>query len=218
MLIALSLISLVGMPAQHATAAITFWTVAYWFMSLAGPPPPSPVSSRAWVAVVAVWLAYTAGTAHQATTVLRPPVRAQRAGLPYSYGFYWPEPDGAGGEQRWARRRAAIVLDAKTDRLALTLGVNHFDIETQPVQVKVWLEGRLMIATTLASTDPITTVLDVPEGRKRVVLETWVSRALHPPDYGIPDDRELGLLMNWRFVESGMSYWRRGPTPAANLR
>ena len=113
MLLAVAIVSLVGMPGQAITMVITFWTVAFWFVSLIGAPPSAaPPRTRTWALVVVVLLAYVAGTAHLAATSLRASARAQRAGRAYTYGLYAPEPGEAGSEQRWTRRRSAIVLDA----------------------------------------------------------------------------------------------------------
>jgi hypothetical protein len=46
----------------------------------------------------------------------------------------------------------------------------------------------------------VTRYFRVPDGDKRVVVETWVSRTLRPRDFGVPDDRELGLLVDTKFV------------------
>jgi hypothetical protein len=34
-----------------------------------------------------------------------------------------------------------------------------------------------------------------------VLLETWVSRVIRPRDIGVADDRELGLLVRWEFLD-----------------
>jgi hypothetical protein len=143
MLIAFAAISLVGMPGQDVAVAITFWTIAFWYVSLVGIPPQAPaLSRRSWALIAVVALVYAAGTAHLAATRLRPPVRAQHFGIPYAYGLYAPEGDGRGGEFHWTRQRAAIIVDAPLPWLELTVGVNHFDIAEQPVDVKVWVDGR----------------------------------------------------------------------------
>ena len=131
---------------------------------------------------------------------VRSAVRAQRAGWPYSYGFYGPEPDGSGGEYRWAQRRAVAVIDASGRWLALTVWVNHLDVGARPVDTKAWVDGRLVVDTRLVSTAPVTKYVRVADGEKRVLVETRVSRVIKPSDFGVPDDRELGLLVKWRFM------------------
>src|SRR5262249_2974492 len=102
-LLAFAVISLVGMPTQEITAAITFWTAAAWYLRVAGVPSgeAAPLRARAWWLVALIAVSFGATTFHAATTELRVAVRARRIGWPYSYGFYWPEPDGSGGEFRW---------------------------------------------------------------------------------------------------------------------
>ncbi|OFW26012.1 MAG: hypothetical protein A3H97_11300 [Acidobacteria bacterium RIFCSPLOWO2_02_FULL_65_29] len=201
-LIGFVLISLVGMPAQVLAVSITFWTMAFWFVLLVEKPKPAAEAAlplRAWALVAAVVIAYTAGTVDLANSRLRVPVRAQHAGWPFSYGFYYPEPDGSGGEVRWARRRAAIVLDAKGPLIEIAVSVNHRDIASHPVDVKVWSDGRLEMNTRL--TDATWQTLRVRVRERRVLLETRVSRVVRPIDFGVDDGRELGLLVKWRFFD-----------------
>jgi hypothetical protein len=42
----------------------------------------------------------------------------------------------------------------------------------------------------------------VPDGERRVILETWVSRVLNPFEFGVMDGRQLGLLVRWRFLDA----------------
>ena len=42
----------------------------------------------------------------------------------------------------------------------------------------------------------------MPESEQRVVVETWVSRVMRPRDYGAADPRDLGLIVQWEFVDS----------------
>jgi hypothetical protein len=209
MLLAFAMISLLGMPGQDLSVSITFWTLAFWYVSLAGVPrAPTPAAAprnpryRAypWAIIGAIVVAHAVVTAHLAASSLRVPVRAQHAGWPYSYGFYGPEPDGSGGEYRWAQRRAVAVIDASGRWLALTVWVNHIDIGARPVDMKAWVDGHLVVDTRLASTAPVTKYVRVPDGETRVLVETRVSRVIKPSDFGVPDGRELGLLVKWRFM------------------
>jgi hypothetical protein len=199
MLVGLALVSFVGVPAQSVAISITFWTMAYWFTDIVGRPAPWPLTWRTWATVSVIVLAFTIGTAYSAVTSLRPPMRAQRAGAPFSYGFYQPEPDGDGGEFRWARQRASIVLDAPHPLMTITVRVNHRDIASVPVDVKLWQDGQLVLDTTLNDDAPVTRSVRVSPTRGRVVLDSWVSRVVRPADLGAPDSRELGLMVNWSF-------------------
>ena len=59
MLVALAVVSLVGMPTQNVAVTITLWTLAFWYLALVGVPGPvstpvakvrqgQPVSILAW--------------------------------------------------------------------------------------------------------------------------------------------------------------------------
>ncbi len=212
MLVAFALISLVGVPGQDLAVTITFWTIVFWCISLIGRPSSgATLAPASWLLVIVVVLAYGVGTLSVAATELRVPVRAARAGVPYSYGFYEVEPDGLGGEQRWAGRRAVVVLEAPRRWLALRVGVNHRDIRVQPVDVKIWRDRELVVDTRLTTTEPIVVHVPVGQDKPRFVLETWVSRVMHPRDFGVADDRDLGLLVNWTFVDRPPDEGRRGP-------
>ena len=94
MVVAFAAVSLVGMPGQEVPASITFWLAAFWYVFLVDPPRRHQrVDSRVasgWVLALPVGI-FAVGTAWMAATSLRVPVRAQRIGWPYSYGFYQPE-------------------------------------------------------------------------------------------------------------------------------
>jgi hypothetical protein len=214
-LVAFAAISLLGMPGQEIVVAMTFWTMAFWYIALVGAPPPAPVRLPAWAAIAAVVAIYAAGTVRAATNELRVPVRAARGGWAYSYGFYPPEPGENGGESRWTRQRAVAVIDAPARWMALTISVNHFRIggvsaasgmsrtaPVRPVDVKVWRDRQLVVEERLTTTAPVTKYIPVPDVDRRVLLETWVSRVITPRDVGVADDRELGLLVTWDFLDA----------------
>jgi hypothetical protein len=216
-LLSFALISLVGMPAQDVIVTITFWTMAFWYVSLVGVPTGAPASigaseenktglnSRAWGIISAVLVIYAVGTASLAATSLRVPVRAQTAEWPYwpySYGFYDPESDGSGQQFRWTGRRAVTVLEAPTEWLRLTVSANHRDLDTKPVDVKVWRDRELVLRSRLSTTTPVTKYVHLPGAEKRVIIETWASRVVRPSDFGAEDTRELGVMVKWEFVDA----------------
>ena len=84
--------------------------------------------------------------------------------------------------------------------LALTVRVNHLDIGARPVDAKAWVDGHLVVDTRLESAAPVTKYLRVPDGEKWALVETRVSRVITPRDFGAADNRELGLLVQWRFM------------------
>ena len=99
--------------------------------------------------------------------------------------------------------------------LALTLSVNPLRIAggasasgisrntpIRAVDVKVWRDRQLVVEEHLTSTAPVTEYIPVPDGGDRILLETWVSRVTRPRDIGVADDRELGLLVKWDFLDA----------------
>src|SRR5262249_33517087 len=65
MLIAFGLISFLGIPGQDVTVVITFWAVAFWYVSSVEPPAAAPVPMPRWMSVgaIAVAIVCAAGTA-----------------------------------------------------------------------------------------------------------------------------------------------------------
>jgi hypothetical protein len=205
-LLGFGLISLVGMPGLDVAVIFTFWSVGFWFLALVHPPgggmlEPRMTRSAWWLAVWVLVLGYASATAYVARNDLSLPVRSAAADLGYTYGFYGPEP---GGTLRWARRQAVDVLPVVDDRrwLSVTVSVNHLDVVKKPVAVKVWIDRQLLIDVQLSTIAPITRYYKVPDRNRRVVLETRVNRTLNPRDFGVPDDRELGLLVDAKFVDA----------------
>jgi hypothetical protein len=195
MLTAFGLISLVGMPTQAVSLSFTFWTVAFWFLALSQALPAG--EAPLWVRRLtpAVLLAFAVGTGWLAATRLRVPMRAAAAGWAYSYGFYPPEVDSNGHEYRWAKRRASIVIDAPASPMTISVWVNHLDLHENPVEVKLWKDGELVLQTRLTETNPASVTFT--PSRPRFVLDTWASRAVRPSDVGSHDERELALMARW---------------------
>jgi hypothetical protein len=201
-LVAFAAVSMVGVPGQDVIVIVTFWTFAFWYVSLAGPPAGSrAISMRTWAAVALVVAAFAVATVNSAATRLRPPVRAQWLGGPFEYGFYQPEAAADGRQFRWAAQRAAIVLDAPSKWLEVTVGVNHQDVAERPVDASVWIDRKAIIDTRLTSTQPTVQVVRIPDEESRVLLETMTSRVLVPREFGVNDARELGLMVSWRFLD-----------------
>jgi hypothetical protein len=94
------------------------------------------------------------------------------------------------------------VVDAPGPWMKLTVSVNHPDVAQKPVDVRVWRDGEEVISASLNDSRPVTEYVRVPEGHPRIVLETWVNRVLRPADFGVPDARELGLMVQWEFVDT----------------
>jgi hypothetical protein len=198
-IIAVAAVSMVGVPGQDPAVALTFWTMCAWYLFADGhrESPARGLRTR-WTAALALIAVFAAGTGIAATSTLRLPARIQRAGGQYVYGFYWPEPDGEGGEYRWARRRATTVVPAPTRSMQLTLRVNHADLGQRPSRVKAWVDGRLVIDGTLTTASPeITRPILLRDGEHHVLIDTYAGRVVLAP---APDSRELGVMVRWRFL------------------
>jgi hypothetical protein len=63
--------------------------------------------------------------------------------------------------------------------------------------LRVWRDGELVFQAQLTTTAPLTTCVRVPDGEKRVVLETQVGCVTSPRDLGITDDPELGMRVTY---------------------
>jgi O-antigen ligase len=198
LVIAIGGISLVGMPTQEISALVAFLTAAAWYVRLsAADLNDGPLGRGTWVAIVVVTVAFGASTLQAARTDLRVPVRARAIGWPYSYGFYSPEPNAGGGEVRWTAKRAAALVDVRGRTLRLSVWVPHADIADNPVDLKVWCEGRRVLDTRLTSNDPVTATFQVPAGLRQVLVDVAVSRTVRPADFGGADGRDLGVLVKW---------------------
>jgi O-antigen ligase/polysaccharide polymerase Wzy-like membrane protein len=203
MLIAFALISLFGMPGQDVMVVVTFWTVAFWYVSLVGiPSPPACLSARTWVLIVALLVVYAGGTADAAIQRLRVPFRAQRGGWPYSYGFADPEPDASGESFRRAGRRAVAVVDAPTEWLALSVSLDPRNAVVQPVDVKLWRDRELVLRSRLRTAVPLTQYVRVPSHEKRVLIETSATRVAGPNDSDVERNREPEVMVRWTFVDA----------------
>ncbi|MBS1816588.1 MAG: hypothetical protein JSU08_01535 [Acidobacteria bacterium] len=201
-ILGIATISLLGMPGQDPAVSLTFWTFCGWFLLASARPAGAMKTPPAWAYAAAgvLVIAFVAGTTVSATGPLRFPARIQRAGGDYLYGFYWPEPDGEGGEYRWARRVATAVVPVETRSLELTLRVNHADLAADPVTVKAWVDGRKVIDTALtAGADSVTVPVLLPERETRMLVDTQTSRVVVAPP---PDGRELGVMVRWRFRQT----------------
>jgi hypothetical protein len=205
-LVGFGLVSLVGMPSQDVSVVFTFWALAFWFLTLLDPYSKKALEwlfarSGWWVVVWLTVAGYSSATAYVGWTALRPPLLARAAGFDYTYGFYPPKETET---LRWAAKRAVTVIAMPPNRqwLQVAVSVERLNIARGPVDVRVWTDREPVIRAKLSSVAPVTGYFKVPDGRSRVMLETWVSRTLRPRDYGVADDRDLGLKVDWRFLET----------------
>ncbi len=203
-LVALGLASLVGMPTQNPALALTFWTLAFWYALLVGHIPQSfspRVSRRLWIGVWVVALTHAGGLAYLSGSELRVPFRAQRAGWDYGYGFYDEETDRANNGFRWAAGRAAAVVPVSGALIELSAWVHHPDAGRHPVELKIWIDGKLALYSLRENSEPVSLMVRRQARQNSVVIETWVSRTWRPIDYGEEDTRELGPGVRWTFYD-----------------
>jgi hypothetical protein len=194
---AFGLISLVAMPGQHYTVGLTFWTFAAWFiLGSSDDERRAAAPRREWIGWAATWaiaLAFTALTAAAARGDLRPPFRAARFDLDYSYGF-----TGDAEGQAWTARKAVTVLKAESGWLKLTYWVEHPDAAQRPVQVDIWRDRERVVNRRLWRNMRFTDYIPVTAG-KRFVLETRVDRGFVVQDTAGSGER--GLSLRLEFVE-----------------
>jgi hypothetical protein len=162
----------------------------------------SGLGSVTWLAIWLVVSGSVGGTAYAARHRLRVPQRAVDVGFPYQYGFSEPERvDLTRPSTGWTGRHAVAVLSPETRWVKLAVSVDSLNLAKGPVDVKIWCGGLPVLATQVNNVQPITRYVRVPDGAMRVLLETRVSRSVRPADFGIKDNREHGLLIEWDFVE-----------------
>jgi hypothetical protein len=200
LLVAFGLISLVGVPGQNVVVAAIIWAFTFAFAGETGrrpaDAPPSSIQPRWWAVLWILVVVYAAAMAYVGMTLLRPPVQAMRAGLNYASGFY---PKDGDAPYVWTAKHAVAVVPTAGRWLTLESIVNHPDAYKNPVGVKVWVDGALVMNKSVTSSFPITASVELSGGADRVMIETWVSRINRPSDSGGDDHRELGMAVGWKF-------------------
>ncbi len=203
-LVAFAIVSLFGMPTQEVVPLVLFWTAAGGLARQRAQAEVNRGLARSTlVAVALVTLAFAGVTWQLANSRLRVPVRARQLGWPYSYGFYWPEPDGAGGTVRWMARRATELVDVQGRYLRIAVRAPLPNVERDPVRIAIWSEGRLVLDTLARSGDAVHATVRVPVGLRQLLVDLRVSRTVRPRDADpAADDRELGALVSWTFTSA----------------
>lgn len=200
------LLSLMGVPGQSLPVVLTFWTLAFWFVSLKGvaaePPSLRAVGRPAlfWVTALMLVMAHAAITFADARGSLRPRNRAIRFGWDYAQGIGDLErsADGTPG-RRWTERRSIAQVPVKGRVLKFVGWVDHPDADEHPVHVRVWVDSRLVYEGELKR-PPAVINLDIAAapGQTHLLLETEVSRTWAPRAYGQRDPRQLGIsIRDW---------------------
>lgn len=205
-LVGLAGASMLGVPSQNSAVSFTFWVFAFWYLALVASDEPgiwtrwSKRPSRvAWAMGLALVAAYAAGTYAVARGELLPANRAKRVGWDYHYGLYDLE-TGVDGAFRQTRKEAVAVIPVEGTTLTLDAWINHPDAAERPVELRVWIDGTLVVDRSLHNASHLVRDVRMPAGDARVVVRTWVSRTWRPADFGSEDTRELGAaLADWTF-------------------
>jgi hypothetical protein len=225
-LIAIAAISFVGMPGQEPIVAITFWTFACWLVRLAGSDPPKPLTWRSGAVMTLVLAAYAAGTTQAAMRDLRVPVRAQRGGWPYSYGFYRAETGQTGSGPGWTRSHAVAVFQRPAEWWALTISADYRTLPgsafsgasshgpTRPSDIRIWCNGQLLIEEQITTTTPRIKYVRTPVD-KWIFLESRVDRVVPLRQLGIDHDGGIGIMLDWQAADPGSIDAARVPSCGA---
>lgn len=183
LVIAVAVVSLLGMPTQNPTVALTFWTLLFWYLRLTDSLPVQRWRSSSRVLALGVWalaIAHLAGTVYLARTEFRVPARALRAGWGYSHGFSPPMLDADGREYRETARRAVDVFPVVNNWLKLTVWADDPNAQADPVEIKIWRGRDLVLRTVARDPTKITRYVQVPPGAHQLMIETWVERTWQP--------------------------------------
>ena len=212
-LVAFAAVSFVGMPGQEPIVAVTFWTFAFWFASIAGVDDVRPWPRRLLAVLAAVVVLFAVGTVHAARTDLRVPVRAQRVGWPYSYGFLRPGANNFGAGPGWTGRQAVAVFQPQSEWVEVTVSADYravpgaplmasTPVATRPTQMKLRCNGELILDTRLTTTAPVTAIVRTDWRHSWLLLESEVSRVVPLRQLGLDDDREVGVRLEWRGTQA----------------
>ena len=216
MVVAFAAVSLVGMPGQEVPASITFWLAAFWYVFLLDSPrgTTEPIARREWLMLAVSAGIFAVGTAWFAATSLRVPVRAQRIGWPYSYGFYHPDSGAFGPGPGWAGRRAVWVFEPAAEWIAVIISADYRALRgsgfasatsghvlTRPSNVQLRCNGQPLFDMRITTTAPVRKYVRVPPNYRWMLLESTVNGGVPLRDLGIDDDREVGVRIDWAPIE-----------------
>jgi len=207
LLIALGIMSLVGMPVQNSIVLLIFFYLVARFDSLTrhvGPDGPPVREARGrqqalWIAAFVLAIGYAGAQFVLARGPLKPLARAERTNRDYVIGAY-PGEALEIGSFRWTRKRATFAVDAPSRHLLLRFHVEHPDLGTHPVKVRVETPCQTLVDEFLTDAAVDERSYELPEGQSRLVFDTEVSRTWRPSDFGKADRRELGLAVETHFL------------------
>lgn len=199
MLVAFGFISMFGMPGQDPMVAITFWTVACWYTRLAGPPPaPAPLRRWVWMPMAVALVVFGVASTEVARGWLRLPARAVRGHYALSYGYAPIIGAGPDAGYRAVSARAVTVVDPQGGWFVVTVRLTADDMPADPVDVRVWKDGVVVLKAQLTTTTPFSGAVPVEATAGPMVIETSTRQGGTPRWW--PFGADAGVLMKWEFV------------------
>ena len=230
-LVAFGIASLLGVPAQSPVVTLTFWTLAFWYIQLAGGPRPHAVTTGpavskrlAWSAVIVMVAVHATGTLQAARGDLRVPYRSTRWEWSYAYGIENAGDVGIADDHRRTGKRAVFNLAYPRGRgrgrlrLKLSAWLEYPDAPSRPVKAKIWSYGReLVLDETRWDGSRITRyvdTVDTVDGHLAAVDETWVERTWRSPETRRTEIENRGMTLAWEWVDpEGKPVGPRGGAP-----
>jgi hypothetical protein len=173
--IAIGVVSLVGVPTQHPAIWVTFATLVYWLGAVTS-PRAAGLESRAQAplalaaAIVAVSSIVVVAQVSTARGDLRVPHRARQIGFPYAYGFSAPDADGA----PWMTSHAVAVVPVQHAYFAITMETPDLG---SAARMRLWRDGRLIVDEEVRRESRVSRLLRIPDGQKHVMIEGELSPA-----------------------------------------
>jgi hypothetical protein len=106
------------------------------------------------------------------------------------------------GEDGYRRTRshALAVLDAPSRWLSVSVRPDATAAGGQPVDVRVWADGDTVLKAQLRSAGPLTAIVQLPTGSKRVLLEA-AGRRLDSSRPFFVRDAEALYFLKWEFLD-----------------
>jgi hypothetical protein len=208
-LIVTAVMSLVSMPTQNVSVALTVWVFAAWFLQLSpgaqerlnrSAPTPWPAWLGLWVLV----LVFAGATAWQGYTKLRVPQRAALAEWEYEHGFHDPETPADRPPFRWTDRKAVDVFSVEDKVwLKLTIRGGPPDAATRPFGYRVRVRDDVVIDVPRSDGSERTWYIKIRDKEHHMMVQVEPTRTWKPSDFTrVADDRELGVQVDqWVFVK-----------------
>jgi hypothetical protein len=209
LLIGIGAASMLGVPTQNPIVLLLFFYIAGRLAYITTPhtaeepiPGVGPrIPAGMWIGGVAIAVIYASGHLVLARGSLKPLARAEATNRDYIIGTY-PGEVLEHGSFRWTRKRANFALAPTARHLVLRFHVEHPDVATHPVKVRITTPCQTLVDEFLTDAEVNGRALELAPGQSRLVFDTEVSRTWRPADIGKPDRRELGLAVEVDYVGS----------------